>query len=181
MATDLMMWVGKEYKLYEFIEEARRQGVSKRIPKNMIPEITPGESRLFLVYPEAVILTKATYYLLALDLRAFGYLNDRIVDSLQDEFPHPEYMELTEIVKPDVISLRIALEHLKEAKLGCYNNLLDEYEIDFHPGIFGYTYLTGVQYVLWEDENGLPEVYQHLKDLVEPVRVVRAEEKDEQE
>lgn len=53
----LLMWVGQEYYPFcsDFIEEARRYGVSKRIPdKFPIEEMEEG-SMLFLVHPGAFI------------------------------------------------------------------------------------------------------------------------------
>ncbi|MBE0427970.1 MAG: hypothetical protein IBX72_15185 [Nitrospirae bacterium] len=53
----ILLWVGAEYYPYvtDFIEETRRFGVSKRIPKNFpIEKLTRG-SMMFLVHPEAII------------------------------------------------------------------------------------------------------------------------------
>jgi len=45
---DYMMWVGgKYYTLQTFVEEAKKMGISRRVP--MVPDLKFGETRIFLV------------------------------------------------------------------------------------------------------------------------------------
>lgn len=175
MATDLKMWVGKEfYTLGSYIAEALTRGVSKRIPSTMIPEVTPGKTRLFLVYPEAlVLLDKENYAMLEWELFMTGMIGEEDL-SLQG---------ITEPITPDedvpllpgFIQLRIALEVLEKTDPKDYRRVIDLFGVTYKPGIFGYTYLTGIQYVTRPGEEGLPPEYQHLEGLVEPVRVLPKE------
>ncbi len=58
----LLCWVGAENYHYasDFVEEARRFGISKRIPNNFpIDKLTPG-SMMFLVHPKALIRNHGT-------------------------------------------------------------------------------------------------------------------------
>lgn len=50
MVRDLLMWVGAKYypRIVDFVEEAREKGVCKRVPN--VPNITPGESRCYLLH-----------------------------------------------------------------------------------------------------------------------------------
>lgn len=53
----LMLWVGAEYYPYvsDFLEEARRYGVSKRIPTDFPIEDLDVGSFVFLVHPRAIV------------------------------------------------------------------------------------------------------------------------------
>ena len=49
--THLVLGVGKTYYPFpsDFLEEARRMGVSKKVPRNFpFDELTPGKSRMLL-------------------------------------------------------------------------------------------------------------------------------------
>ena len=53
----LLMWIGGTYYPYvpDFVEEARRLGVSKKVPVNYdFSKLTPGRSQLLLVHPRAI-------------------------------------------------------------------------------------------------------------------------------
>lgn len=177
MATDFKMWVGKQYyTLGSFIEEAMKQGVSKRIPASMIPEITPGESRLFLAYVEAiVILAKENYAELEHYLYEWGYLAEVDLECENWVSLLPELLEADTPMPPNMGTLRIALENLEATDLDHYLGVVDSFGITYKPGIFGYAYLTGIQYITKPGEEGLPQEYSHLEGSVEPVRVIPKE------
>lgn len=50
MVRDILMWVGAKYypHIVDFVEEAQLKGVCKRVPA--VPDITPGESRCYLLH-----------------------------------------------------------------------------------------------------------------------------------
>lgn len=53
---DLIMHVGASHypTPEDFIKECKHQGLNKRIPKNNIPDVYPGKTRLFVIHPNAV-------------------------------------------------------------------------------------------------------------------------------
>lgn len=55
-AHDLLMWVGESHYKdpEEFIEEAKKMGANKRIPKTNPPVIDPLRTRVFLIHPRAI-------------------------------------------------------------------------------------------------------------------------------
>lgn len=55
-AFDLCMWIGEQYypTSQDFIEEARKYGINKRIPFTTPPLILRGRTRLFLIHPLAL-------------------------------------------------------------------------------------------------------------------------------
>jgi hypothetical protein len=151
--VDLMMWVGREYyTVSSFIEEAERLGVSKRIPHTAIPEgIVPGLSRLFLKHLDACIeIGKYGTEALALEL---GLNSDQ-----------------------DMLDFVIALDHLKEEDFSSWKEIIYRYQITFHPGVFGYCYITGLQYIAKDNEEGLPEDLVAFEGYIEPVRLGDKEE-----
>lgn len=175
MATDLLMWVGKEYyTVTEYIKEAKTMGVSKRIPSKMIPEITPGKSRLFLAHPEALVVC-SNYRKLAEYLEGIGHpLSDDAKEELSDrKFVLTDKLSLTTPLPHCLIELKSVLEHMQETTPLLYSFTVKDFDIVYLPGIFAYTYLTGVQYVTRDGEESLPEKYAHLEGLVEPVKVER--------
>ena len=151
--VDIIMWIGEDnYTVSEFIEEAKAMGVSKRIPANSIPEgIIPGRSRLLIKHRKAII---------------HGIDLDQLIEALNDLYAFPEY-EL-----PDgMLHLVMTLEEIKEENPERWKRWVDSYELTWHPGVIGYSYITGVQFVVEEGEEGLPEELAHLDYLIEPVRM----------
>jgi hypothetical protein len=163
MATDIIMWVGEEhYTVREFIEEAKQMGVSKRIPRTAIPEgIVPGESRIFIKHHKAIVHCN--------DLVGLGEelgipIEQDIEDSLDPDTPLPENM----------LRLVMELDEIRSDSHELYDAIAGElsYDVWYSPGVIGYSYITGLQYVAYDDEDDLPENLQHMSHLVEPVRVV---------
>jgi hypothetical protein len=177
MVIDLKMWVGREHypTLRGYIEESKTQGVSKRIPENMIPSITPGESRLFLVYPTAFVrLGNGTYWDLVRRVDFEAEYSHEEIEELDKTYYDPEDIIYSDTPLPKgLLKLKILLEILEEEFPKDYYELVERFEITFHPAVFGYCYLTGINYVVREGEEELPEKTAHLSDIVEPVRVVR--------
>ncbi len=150
--VDLLMWVGTQYTVSEFIREAKRMGVSKRISKTSIPEgIVSGKSKLLIKHRHAIV-------------------NSPRLDELADQ------AGLRLRMPDDMLKLTIALEDLRDFNHQEYFQewqiLVKDFEITWSPGVIGYTTITGVQYVAKPTEQGLPEDLAHMDDLIEPVRII---------
>jgi hypothetical protein len=55
--NDIAIWVGEQFYPFvsDFIEEAREQGISRRIPRNFpIEKLTPHKSKMFFIHSRAV-------------------------------------------------------------------------------------------------------------------------------
>lgn len=171
--SDLLMFVGKEfYRLHQFISEAQNQGVSKRIPESMIPSIIPGRTRLFLAYPEVIVLT-SDYRNLTKALLALGYIGA----SLIEDWDQTTWIEDPATYIPtDMLTVRIALELCETEHPEKYAELVQKYSVSYQPGIFAFTYLTGIQYVCKDGEENLPNHLSHFEGTIEPVIVVHLEE-----
>lgn len=53
----ILLGIGKSYYPFvpDFVEEARRLGITKRVPRNFeVERLTPGKSKLFLIHPRAI-------------------------------------------------------------------------------------------------------------------------------
>lgn len=148
--VDVIMWAGEDhYTVRSFIQEARVMGVSKRIALNSIPEgIVPGVSRIFIKHRKAILHGK------------LEELGERL------NFDPTEQM----------LPLVIALDELQEQKFDDWQNIVQTYELTWSPGIIGYSYITGIQYVTRDNEEGLPEEIAHLEGYVEPIIVEYEEE-----
>jgi hypothetical protein len=71
-------------------------------------------------------------------------------------------------VPSDILTITCAIQRQEP----CVRKQIEEiFKIVWKPGIFAYCYISGIQYVLPEEEKDLPDKYQHLKGLVEPVRI----------
>lgn len=172
-AVDIKMYAGEEhYTVGEFIREARDIGVSKRIPKTAIPEgIVPGVSRIFIAHNKAILIcTAGDIRDLADDLTDLDLLNSETKGFF--ELVEPWGVEAGELLPDDfvpeqMINLVMAFEDVEP---DISRELIKKYGIEFQPGIIGWSYLTGLQYVLPKGENELPAELAHIEHL-EPVYV----------
>lgn len=155
---DLLMWVGEEHYRWphEFFDEAERVGVSKRVPREAVPYIVPGETRLALIHPRAIVEATAKPYEvydlaveLALEyapLPEQGEYDDWAIDYANEHLMDSEWHHTMELIRL-----------LADAEFaGGLDWLEEKYGIEYHPGVFMFTYLTGVQYVLRSGESKLP-------------------------
>lgn len=164
-AVDIIMWAGEDnYSVSQFIEEANRMGVSKRIPITSIPEgIIPNVSRLFIKHRKAI--TKSPKYIaLVTELQLLGVYELYAVraDDMEDLYG-------------DNLLVTMALEKLREEQYPKWKRLVEVYEVTWEAGVIGYTYITNLQYVVHDHEEGLPEEIEHLEDYIEPVRIEYAD------
>ena len=160
--SDLLMWVGEEHYPWphHFTDEVDRVGLSKRVPATAIPLIEPGITRLAVIHPKAVIVQG--------DL---GPADGACLGKLAEELEIPLVEDGEEWLATDL--LRRGLARLEAEDPEEFERLTLALDLRFEPGIFGYVWLTGIQYVCRAGESDAPE---ELKALgVEPVRVVRGE------
>lgn len=169
MVNDLLMWVGEEHYEWphDFYNEARRIGVSKRIPATAIPYISPGETRLALVHPKAIVSVTAD----SLTLRdlAVELAGEFVIppEPLQDDWAvsyAEDYLLADDGHTLDLHRLLAAAEQRDQLR-----RIEEKYGIAYRPGVFMYTYLTGIQYVLKPGEEDLPPGLDGLG--IEAVRV----------
>jgi len=150
--VDVIMWAGEDhYTVSSFIQEAKIMGVSKRIPKTAIPEgIVPGRSKIFIKHRRAIV-------------------NGNLDDLLRtlDESLYLQHCELPD----NMLHLVIFLERLRESEPAIWKELVEGYKLFWTPGVIGYAYITGIQYVAYDHEEGLPDEMAHMDYLVEPVRI----------
>lgn len=158
---DLIMWVGEEhYTVSSFIEEATKIGVSKRIPKNSIPEgIVLNRSRLFIKHRRAIVQGDA-------ERARDEYSMDDLIDTLSTTRAMSYYQ-----LPQDMLGLIISLESIEENEPEFWKKLVKDYGLTWSPGVIGYAYITGIQYIAGENETGLPEELIHLEGYVEPIRI----------
>lgn len=156
---DIIMWAGEEhYTVSSFIEEAERMGVSKRIPRTAIPEgIVPGQSRILIKHQKAIVHSESFEELLA-GLYTHGA---------------PEYS-----LPDDMLEIVMFLENLQDKDRSVWNFLVEEYALTWTSGVIGYSYITSIQYIAYDNEEDLPEDLQHLEGYVEPVRIEYEEERE---
>jgi len=150
--VDIIMWAGEEhYTVSSFIREAEKMGVSKRIPRTTIPEgIISGQSRILIKHRKAIVQ---------------GELEE-LPSVLYSCYGAPLFN-----LPDDMLHLVTFLEDMHEEDHENWAYLVDEFSLTWMPGVIGYGYITGVQYIAHDHEEGLPEDLQHLDYLIEPVRL----------
>jgi len=162
---DLMMWVGKKPYPWpnDFSDEADRDGVSKRVSRKSIPEIVPGETRLVLIHPRAIVKVTVEgmdLYDLAWELvcehgAAIEYDADQEVD---------DYITANLITEGQSTSgLTDLLRRAGKAK--DLKRLEEKYGIEYHAGVFGYAWLTAVHYVLKAGESEPPSDLENVTGI----------------
>jgi hypothetical protein len=164
--NDLAMFVGQQYRWpSDFADEARIQGVSKAIPKSAIPLIEPGHTRLACIHPKAIAVVHAD-----------GMTLHDLAEELVREHTDSSETErnANDLIGPEGQSALALIDLLKKAeKAKDLKRLEEKYEIEYLPGFFGFTYVTGLEYVCNLGETELPE---ELADKgIEPVIVEYAD------
>ena len=149
--VDIIMWTGEnQYTVSSFIKEARKMGVSKRIPRNSIPEgIIPGRSRLLIKHRKAIL---------------HGNDLDQLATRLNVGSPY------TITLPDDMLTLVMVLEAVEEQDPDIWKQLVEEFELTWSPGVIGYSYISSIQYIVEEGEEELPDDLAHIQYL-EPVKM----------
>lgn len=179
-AVDLLMQVGKEFypRISVFIKEANEWGVSKRIPIKSVPEgIVPGVSRMFLWHSEAIPVPGKGLLALVSALVENNLLADDMYHALGDDDWEPADAFLPDSYVPDNI-LRVAMA-LQDAPPGLRADLEERYEVTWQPGVFMYTVLGQLEYVVGKEETEMPQEVSRLGDIVKPVTVEYVDENGE--
>lgn len=168
-ASDLLMWVGAKYYAMpeDFASECIHQGLSKRIARTNVPEegIVNGVSRLFLIHPWACLTVDEEAGHTLEELRdRLASLGSTLVDEwLQDWDRNPAWIVRQILAEPR--------EDMTEAIA-----IFKDCRVLLTPGVFGFSYITGIQYVA---KKGEPDVPDELKGKgIEAVQVVYDEAKD---
>ena len=181
---DVHLWVGKEnYSVLEAYREYKDRGISKHISITSIPDgLEPGQSRIFLSHAEAILEVSAPGATLGMLLETLMF-NGAFTEDEYDDLWSPDLdntfwntadggLQPGDFVPDQMLSLVMGLESLENPQA-----LINAFEIKFHPGVFGYGYLTRIEYVCKDNEDELPDNLKHLEGYVTPV-IVRYDEED---
>jgi hypothetical protein len=178
---DILMWVGKEYYTAgSFIKEAKTMGVSKRISKTSIPEgIVSGQSRLFICHPEAILKVTADDKDLSDLLDILWNLGLISQDDIEMATWDEVYWEYENLQPMDFVpeGMLTIVKALDSADKNLRSQIVKDFEILWHPGVIGYSYIVGLEYVCKDDENTLPPGLSHMDGYIKPV-IVEMDEDD---
>jgi hypothetical protein len=89
-ATHLLDWVGAEGypNVTDFIEEARRKGISRRVLPSLLGDLTP-ESRLLLVHPRASVRNAVEFWQALANGARAGYPTVPCPSAIRGDMNHP--------------------------------------------------------------------------------------------
>lgn len=173
--SDLAMCVGAE-KFYpwpdDFIEEAKKQGVSKAISKSAVPYIEPGITRVVFIHPRAIVHVTAEG-LSTLDF-AHELVREYIVEKrepppenkaemiqrwgMHDIDDWPVAYALDKLIDVDGHNKLHMCTLLREAdRAKDLERLEEKYGLKYQHGYIGYTYPTGLEYEAKPGETELPD------------------------
>lgn len=174
----LVVYGRKHYKLQEMIEENEDIGVSKRLPSTAVPEgMQRGVSKILCAHPDAIVKVTAEGASLA-DL-AYALLEEGTLTQVQwsrlVELDQPywtgEELEPYDFVPGSMLDVAMALSRSPNR-----DKHVRTYGLEFCMGVAGYAPYSGVQLVMPDGKQDLPQEYKHLEPLidtgeVEPVYV----------
>jgi hypothetical protein len=160
---DIIMWCGAEqYTVGSFIREAERMGVSKRIPRTAIPEgIVPGQSRILIKHRQAIVHSERLDELFLTVSHVYNILEFALIDESRKGLNIPDTM----------LRMVMFLEDLKVSDPVTWEKFVEVYGLTWSPGVIGYSYITSIQYVAYDDEKELPEDLQNI----EGIEIIRIE------
>jgi hypothetical protein len=179
---DLLMMVGKEkYNLYTYVTEALRDGVSKRISLTaLVPEMMPGVTNLYLWFPEVIPMVTAKglgITDLVDDLHKQGLLDKTTLDWAElQEWDPTELLLPDDFVAPGTLKIAMAIQQDPRVR----RELEEKYKIQWQGGVFMYSPLGKVRYILKKGETELPEHLRPYAHLIEAVRVIRVNDDGEE-
>lgn len=169
--VDLLMLVGQEYTVPEYIAESVAYGVSKRIPLTAIPNgIVPGVSRLFLWHTKVIPLVRAEACTLfdvvsrLIDLGALTRDQATVYELGEMWRPDDGLLLPDSYVPPHILMVTCAIQKLPPADR---RQLEKDFKIEWQGGIFSWTYLGLPQMVVPKDatEADLPEEVRGRTDI----------------
>jgi len=189
MTASLLFCVGEEhYGLDEFIVEAQRMGVSKRIPLTYIPDgLVPYESHVLLAHPQAIVrvtaegrdLVDLAYALLEMDtivaddiMALMDVEKEKIHGWTGDNLKAEDYVPLPMLTISRAISTLPTFFKTKLEK---------EYGIEYMMGVFGFAPFGRIEFVLPDGVDTLPEEHKDIQayidaGIVTPVHVTYMED-----
>ena len=179
----ILMCVGKQYyKLSEFVDEAERDGISKRIPTTNIPQgLVPYVSKIFVAHPDSIIRTKAEGKTLSelasrlLEIGTLPYLSFIDIPEIYSPYWQNEKILSYEFVPACILDLALALDRCEDK---VRDKLIEEFGIEFCMGIFGYSYIQSLVYIAKEGEEELPEKLVDQEGYVQPIHVVHLKDEE---
>lgn len=177
MTVSILMCIGEDnYSLADIIDEAKEQGLSKRIPITNIPKgIERGISKLLVAHPKAILKVcdpKFTIEDLIVELFDNDYVSEYLIMAFSDASTYWEYdkFEASDYVPAGMLKLAY---HFSMLPTKMQDELIKKYDIRFCMGVIGYAPITNIQYVLKPGETDLPNEIAHLDGYVQPVQVKR--------
>jgi len=173
--VSILVCVGESnYSLSDVMDEYRAIGVSKRLPLTNIPSgLVKGESKILVAHPKAIVRTTVSdkdMMELAYVLYDAGYISETDYQNIV-ELPRPfwenEKLHSEDFVPVEMLTVTYALSTASKTNPEFYRDLLSNFGLEFCMGVIGYAPFSGVQVVLKNDEDDLPEELEHLRPLVE--------------
>ena len=173
--TDLLLYVGLEYTVPQYLDEAYEQGVSKRISLSNIPTgLLPGRSNIYLWHAQAIPMVQApglTIVDLVAELQALGLLDMREYDPEDFDWSPADWLLPDDYIPPGTLQVTCALQKDKKIR----HQLEVKYMIRWHGGVICSSPLGRLRYILKKGETELPEHLRPYAHLIDAVRVVRVD------
>jgi hypothetical protein len=186
MVTSLLTYFGQDnYSLKEAMDEVKDQGASRRIPNTMVPEgIVPGKSKLFLAHAKAIVKVTApdcTLKDLASALFGLWMMSQddiiNIVDELDQAYWVTDKLEPFDYVPGPMLKIAYTLS---SAPPEVQRQLERDLQIVYCPGIFGWSTINGLEYVVKPGEDDLPTNLAQHEGYIKPVRPVYLDDPDDE-
>lgn len=150
---DICMMVGMTFYKWPLraAREYKAHGISKRIPRQAIPEIEPGITRMVLYHPRVLVWVRnelMTLWDLALELYTeYGNPGPNFV---ADNFDPLRLGLIDEDGERNTLALTDLLDAAEED--GKLKELIEKYKLEFEHGFFGYGPITGVHFIATTDD-----------------------------
>ena len=174
-AVDLLLHVGLEYSVPQYLAEAEEMGVSKRISITSIPErLVPSVSKVFLWHSQAIPFVTApgkTMVDLVADLQVRRLL-DMDFDPEDFDWSPSDWLLPDDYVPPGTLQVTCAIQQNREV----WTKLNEEYKLKWQGGCVAYSVIGKIRYILKDDETDIPEYLHPYRHLVDAVRVVRVDD-----
>jgi hypothetical protein len=165
----ILKFVGEKYWPWpqDHIKETRERGPSIRIAPNAIPDIeTP--------YPVLFVHPRGTFHVETMEM-----------ESLLDEFYNEGHVppdEAREVYIQEGLPTLAFIAEFRGLEPPEFKRIVEKYGVVFAPAVTHYSYITGTQVVIGDNGEG-EEIVNELTAKgvdVEPVRVVRVEEGEDE-
>lgn len=173
--VDVLLHIGLEYSVPQYLVEAEEMGASKRISLTSIPDrLVPGVSKLFLWHSHAIPMVTAdglTMVDLVVDLQERGILDGEL-DPEEFEWNPTDWLLPADFVPPGMLEVTCAIQRDRKIR----QEIEDQYRIKWQGGVICFTILGKLRYILKADETDLPDHLQPYRHLIDAVRVVRVDD-----